>query len=207
MDVGELLKRERIVPVVVIDDAAKAVPLARTLMEAGLNSIEVTLRSAAALAAIEQIATKVPGLIVGAGSLRRSEQVSDIREAGAQFAVAPGWAPGLLDAAEVAGLPLLPGAATAAEMMQLFERGYALQKFFPAELAGGIPYLRAVGAPLPELRFVPTGGITAELAGDYLALPNVAAVGGTWITPKCLLDASDFDRIGQLAADAIAIGM
>jgi 2-dehydro-3-deoxyphosphogluconate aldolase/(4S)-4-hydroxy-2-oxoglutarate aldolase len=177
MDVGELLKRERIVPVVVIDDAAKAVPLARTLMEAGLNSIEVTLRSAAALAAIEQIATKVPGLIVGAGSLRRSEQVSDIREAGAQFAVAPGWAPGLLDAAEVAGLPLLPGAATAAEMMQLFERGYALQKFFPAELAGGIPYLRAVGAPLPELRFVPTGGITAE------------------------------DRIGQLAADAIAIGM
>ncbi|NCF50779.1 bifunctional 4-hydroxy-2-oxoglutarate aldolase/2-dehydro-3-deoxy-phosphogluconate aldolase [Gammaproteobacteria bacterium] len=207
MDVGELLKRERIVPVVVIDDAAKAVPLARTLMEAGLNSIEVTLRSAAALAAIEQIATKVPGLIVGAGSLRRSEQVSDIREAGAQFAVAPGWAPGLLDAAEVAGLPLLPGAATAAEMMQLFERGYALQKFFPAELAGGIPYLRAVGAPLPELRFVPTGGITAELAGDYLALPNVAAVGGTWITPKCLLDAGDFDRIGQLAADAIAIGM
>lgn len=207
MDVGELLKRERIVPVVVIDDAAKAVPLARTLMEAGLNSIEVTLRSAAALAAIEQIATKVPGMIVGAGSLRRSEQISDIREAGAQFAVAPGWAPGLLDAAEVAGLPLLPGAATAAEMMQLFERGYALQKFFPAELAGGIPYLRAVGAPLPELRFVPTGGITAELAGDYLALPNVAAVGGTWITPKCLLDASDFDRIGQLAADAIAIGM
>lgn len=207
MDVGELLKRERIVPVVVIDDAAKAVPLARTLMEAGLNSIEVTLRSAAALAAIEQIATKVPGLIVGAGSLRRSEQVSDIREAGAQFAVAPGWAPGLLDAAEVAGLPLLPGAATAAEMMQLFERGYALQKFFPAELAGGISYLRAVGAPLPELRFVPTGGITAELAGDYLALPNVAAVGGTWITPKCLLDAGDFDRIGQLAADAIAIGM
>lgn len=207
MDVGELLKRERIVPVVVIDDAAKAVPLARTLMEAGLNSIEVTLRSAAALAAIEQIATKVPGLIVGAGSLRRSEQISDIREAGAQFAVAPGWAPGLLDAAEVAGLPLLPGAATAAEMMQLFERGYALQKFFPAELAGGIPYLRAVGAPLPELRFVPTGGITAELAGDYLALPNVAAVGGTWITPKCLLDAGDFDRIGQLAADAIAIGM
>lgn len=207
MDVGELLKRERIVPVVVIDDAAKAVPLARTLMEAGLNSIEVTLRSAAALAAIEQIATKVPGLIVGAGSLRRSEQVSDIREAGAQFAVAPGWAPGLLDAAEVAGLPLLPGAATAAEMMQLFERGYALQKFFLAELAGGIPYLRAVGAPLPELRFVPTGGITAELAGDYLALPNVAAVGGTWITPKCLLDAGDFDRIGQLAADAIAIGM
>jgi 2-dehydro-3-deoxyphosphogluconate aldolase/(4S)-4-hydroxy-2-oxoglutarate aldolase len=207
MDVGELLKRERIVPVVVIDDAAKAVPLARTLMEAGLNSIEVTLRSAAALAAIEQIATKVPGMIVGAGSLRRSEQISDIREAGAQFAVAPGWAPGLLDAAEVAGLPLLPGAATAAEMMQLFERGYALQKFFPAELAGGISYLRAVGAPLPELRFVPTGGITAELAGDYLALPNVAAVGGTWITPKCLLDASDFDRIGQLAADAIAIGM
>ena len=150
MDVGELLKRERIVPVVVIDDAAKAVPLARTLMEAGLNSIEVTLRSAAALAAIEQIATKVPGMIVGAGSLRRSEQISDIREAGAQFAVAPGWAPGLLDAAEVAGLPLLPGAATAAEMMQLFERGYALQKFFPAELAGGISYLRAVGAPLPE---------------------------------------------------------
>lgn len=207
MDAGNLLRNEKLVPVVVIEDADNAIALAECLLGAGLGSIEITLRSKAALAAIEKIALHVPDMIVGAGSLRSIEQLAVIREAGAQFAVAPGSAPGLLDAVEVSGMPLVPGAATATEMMQLLERGYTLQKFFPAELAGGIPYLKAVGAPLPELRFMPTGGITAALAVEYLALPNVVAVGGSWITPKNLLDASDFDEIGRLAADAIASGM
>lgn len=207
MDAGDLLRNEKLVPVVVIEDADNAIALAECLLGAGLGSIEITLRSKAALAAIEKIALHVPDMIVGAGSLRSIEQLAVIREAGAQFAVAPGSAPGLLDAVEVSGMPLVPGAATATEMMQLLERGYTLQKFFPAELAGGIPYLKAIGAPLPELRFMPTGGITAELAVEYLALPNVVAVGGSWITPKNLLDAGDFDEIGRLAADAIASGM
>lgn len=207
MDAGDLLRNEKLVPVVVIEDADNAIALAECLLGAGLGSIEITLRSKAALAAIEKIALHVPNMIVGAGSLRSIEQLAVIREAGAQFAVAPGSAPGLLDAVEVSGMPLVPGAATATEMMQLLERGYTLQKFFPAELAGGIPYLKAVGAPLPELRFMPTGGITAALAVEYLALPNVVAVGGSWITPKNLLDAGDFDEIGRLAADAIASGM
>jgi 2-dehydro-3-deoxyphosphogluconate aldolase/(4S)-4-hydroxy-2-oxoglutarate aldolase len=207
VDAGNLLRNEKLVPVVVIEDADNAIALAECLLGAGLGSIEITLRSKAALAAIEKIALHVPDMIVGAGSLRSIEQLAVIREAGAQFAVAPGSAPGLLDAVEVSGMPLVPGAATATEMMQLLERGYTLQKFFPAELAGGIPYLKAVGAPLPELRFMPTGGITAALAVEYLALPNVVAVGGSWITPKNLLDASDFDEIGRLAADAIASGM
>jgi 2-dehydro-3-deoxyphosphogluconate aldolase/(4S)-4-hydroxy-2-oxoglutarate aldolase len=207
VDAGDLLRNEKLVPVVVIEDADNAIALAECLLGAGLGSIEITLRSKAALAAIEKIALHVPDMIVGAGSLRSIEQLAVIREAGAQFAVAPGSAPGLLDAVEVSGMPLVPGAATATEMMQLLERGYTLQKFFPAELAGGIPYLKAIGAPLPELRFMPTGGITAELAVEYLALPNVVAVGGSWITPKNLLDAGDFDEIGRLAADAIASGM
>ena len=207
MDAAELLSDQRVVPVVVIDDADLAVPLAECLLEAGLGSIEITLRSPAALGAIRAVAKHVPGMIVGAGSLRRAEHVADVLEAGAQFAVAPGSAPKLLDAAAAAALPLIPGAATASEMMQLLERGYLLQKFFPAELAGGVPYLKAVGGPLPEISFVPTGGVSVKNAGAYLALPNVAAVGGSWITPKDLLAAGDFAGIGQLAADAARLGM
>lgn len=207
MDACELLGAERVIPVVVIDDADRAVPLARCLADAGLNSIEVTLRSDAALDAIERIATEVPELIVGAGSLRKAAHFADVQKAGARFAVAPGATDKLLDAAEAAGVAMLPGAATASEMMHLSERGYPLQKFFPAELAGGIPYLKAVGGPLPEVRFVPTGGISAELARDYLALDNVIAVGGSWITPKKLIETGDFEGIARLATDAVQIGL
>lgn len=207
MDASTLLQDARVIPVVVIEDADKAVPLARCLAGAGLESIEVTLRTAAALDAIARIAADVPKMLVGAGSLRKAAHVADVQKAGARFAVAPGATDKLLDAAEAADMPMVPGAATASEMMHLFERGYLLQKFFPAEHAGGIPYLKAVGAPLPELRFVPTGGISVELAQDYLALANVAAVGGSWITPKNLLDAGDFDAIACLAADAARLGM
>jgi 2-dehydro-3-deoxyphosphogluconate aldolase/(4S)-4-hydroxy-2-oxoglutarate aldolase len=202
MDASELLSDVRVVPVVVIDDADNAVPLAECLVEAGLTTIEVTLRTDAALDSIERIASNVPGIVVGAGSLRSTEHITEVKNAGAQFAVAPGATDNLIGAAQDAMLPLIPGAATASEMMRLFEQGYLLQKFFPAELAGGIPYLKAVGAPLPEVRFVPTGGISAELAVDYLALENVAAVGGSWIAPRSMIAAKEFEGIAKLATDA-----
>jgi len=167
----------------------------------------VTLRTPAALDAIEKIAAAVPGMIVGAGSLRNAAHAAEVKAAGARFAVAPGATDALLDAAESANIAMLPGAATASEMMHLYQRNYLLQKFFPAELAGGAPYLKAVGAPLPEVRFVPTGGVTPGNASDYLALANVAAVGGSWITPTSLLRDGDFDAIARLAADAAALGM
>jgi len=207
MDASELLKSARVIPVVVIDDVDTAVPLAQCLLASGLISIEVTLRTPAALDAIERIATAVPGMIVGAGSLRNAEHAAEVKAAGARFAVAPGATDALLDAAEAAEIPMVPGAATASEMMHLYQRDYLLQKFFPAELAGGAPYLKAVGAPLPEVRFVPTGGVTADNANDYLALANVAAVGGSWIAPKPLLQHRDFDAIGRLATDAAQLGM
>lgn len=207
MDASNLLGKQRVVPVVIIDDADTAVPLAECLLEAGLGSIEITLRTAAALDAIEQVAAKVPGMLVGAGSLRSPEHVHQVLDAGSRFAVSPGFTPELLDAAEAAGLAMLPGAATAAEMMQLLERGYVLQKFFPAELAGGVPYLKAVGAPLPGIQFVPTGGVSVNNAPDYLALANVTAVGGSWITPRDRLAARDFEGIGRLASDAAQLGM
>ena len=202
MDAVELLRDARVIPVVVIDDEEQAVPLANCLLDAGLTSIEVTLRTPAALRCIENIAAYVPEMIVGAGSLRLVEHAAAVRNAGARFGVAPGATDALLDATEAVRLPMVPGAATASEMMHLLQRGYRLQKFFPASLAGGIPYLKAVGAPLPDVKFVPTGGISADNAPDYLALANVAAVGGSWITPAKLLAAGDFEAIGKIAAEA-----
>ena len=207
MALAELLQGARVIPVVVTDDIENAVPLAECLFEAGIGTIEITLRTDAALDVIRQIAAELPQMVVGAGSLREAEHVAAVKSVGASYGVAPGYTDALLDAAEDAELPMIPGAATPSEMMRLYERGYALQKFFPAELAGGIPFLKAVGAPLPELSFVPTGGIDAKLAEEYLALPNVFAVGGSWLTPKSLLDAGDFAAIGKLAADAAQLGL
>ena len=207
MDASKLLAGIKVVPVVVIDDARHAVPLAECLLEAGLEVIEVTLRTAAGAEAIERIADKVPGMIVGAGSIRTVNQLETVQKAGAKFGVSPGSTGRLLNAAKRRGLPFVPGAATPSEMMRLQQRGYTLQKFFPAEVAGGLPLLKAVASPIPEVRFVPTGGISPDNAADYLALKNVAAVGGSWITPKDLLAAGDFAAIGRLAADAAALGM
>ncbi len=207
MDASKLLAGIKVIPVVVIDDAKNAVPLAECLLEAGLEVIEVTLRTAAGADAIERIADKVPGMIVGAGSIRTVDQLETVQKAGAKFGVSPGATGRLLNAAKRRGLPFVPGAATPSEMMRLHQRGYTLQKFFPAEVAGGLPLLKAVASPLPEVRFVPTGGISPDNAADYLALKNVAAVGGSWITPKDMLAAGDFDAIGRLAADAAALGM
>ena len=202
MNAAGLLAAQRIVPVVVIDDADDAVPLATALLENGLGAIEVTLRTAAGLDAIDRIAKDVPGMLVGAGSVRRAAQVAEVKAAGAQFAVCPGSSDALLDAVAEAELPFVPGAVTPSEMLALLDRGYTLQKLFPAELSGGVAFLKAVAAPIPEVSFMPTGGIRAQSAGDYLALPNVACVGGTWIAPPDLLRAKDFNAIGSLAAAA-----
>ena len=202
MNAGDLLAAQRIVPVVVIDDATDAIPLATALRDNGLGAIEVTLRTAAGLDAIERIAKDVPGMLVGAGSVRRAAQVAEVKSAGAQFAVCPGSSDALLDAVADAELPFIPGAVTPSEMLALLDRGYTLQKFFPADLSGGAAFLKAIAAPIPEVNFMPTGGIRADIAGDYLALPNVACVGGTWIASSGLLRAKDFRAIGKLAAAA-----
>jgi 2-dehydro-3-deoxyphosphogluconate aldolase/(4S)-4-hydroxy-2-oxoglutarate aldolase len=206
MDVSKLLAGTTIVPVVVIDDPDWACPLAECFLSAGIKTIEVTLRTDTALESISRIAANVPDIIVGAGSLRNESQVEEVMKARAQYAVAPGATSRIIDAVEGAGLPFIPGAATASEMLLLLERGYTVQKFFPAEVAGGIDYLKAVGGPLPEVRFIPTGGVTPALAKDYLALDNVFAVGGSWLSPGDLLRKGDFDAIFQRSRDALALG-
>lgn len=206
MDASELFSDIRIVPVVVIDNADLAVPLAIALRDAGVRAIEITLRTPAAMEALARIAKDVPEVLPGVGSLRRPEQFAEVIAAGARFGVSPGATPALLTAAQQAGFPYLPGAASATEILHLLEGGYRLQKFFPAEQLGGVPMLKALSAPLPEVRFCPTGGLSAEIAPQYLALPQVACVGGSWFIPAAALKAGDFARIGELATAAIALG-
>ena len=205
MNAADLLAGQRVVPVVVIDSAEDGVPLAKTLLENGLDAIEVTLRTDAGLDAIERIASEVPGMLVGAGSVRRAAQVAAVKSAGASFAVSPGCSDALLEAVADAAMPFVPGAVTASEMLGLLDRGYTLQKFFPAELSGGAAFLKAIGAPIPEVTFMPTGGIGPDNAMDYLALPNVACIGGSWIAPPGLLRDGDFAAIARLAAAAASL--
>lgn len=200
-----LLDIAPVVPVVVIDDLETAVPLARALVAGGLPVIEVTLRTADALRAIERIAAEVPEAVIGAGTIRTPADVAASVVAGSRFLVSPGSTPKLVDAMEASGVPFLPGVATASEVMALAERGLTEMKFFPAEAAGGLPYLKALGGPLPDVRFCPTGGIRLATAPDYLALPNVGCVGGTWLTPADALAAGDYARIEKLAAEAAAL--
>jgi 2-dehydro-3-deoxyphosphogluconate aldolase/(4S)-4-hydroxy-2-oxoglutarate aldolase len=202
VNAADLLARQRVVPVVVIDNASDAVPLAKILLASGLNAIEVTLRTEAGLEAIERIAKDVPDMLVGAGSVRRAAQIAEVKSAGAVFAVSPGSSDALLEAAADAELPFVPGAVTASEMLKLLDLGYTLQKFFPAELAGGAAFLKAIGAPIPEVSFMPTGGISPGNAKDYLSLENVACIGGSWIASSALLQVKDFDAIAGLASAA-----
>lgn len=206
MSARDLLGELRVVPVVVIEDPEAAVALAETLVECGLPAIEVTLRTPRAIEAMAAIASNVPGMLVGAGSLRDTAQIDAVLEAGARFGVSPGSTPSLLGAAEAAGLAFIPGAVTASESLALLERGYTLQKFFPAELAGGARYVAALGAPIPEVHFMPTGGVTADNAPEYLELKNVACVGGTWVAPARLIAEQRFDEIAELARAAASIG-
>ncbi|MCB1645593.1 MAG: bifunctional 4-hydroxy-2-oxoglutarate aldolase/2-dehydro-3-deoxy-phosphogluconate aldolase [Pseudomonadales bacterium] len=205
MNALTLLENETIVPVVVIEDAGKATMLAQTLLSAGIGAIEITLRTGAALEAIRQIATHVPEIVVGAGSVRRPDQFQEVIDAGARFAVSPGATHEILDAADQTGLPLVPGAVTPSEVLNLLQRGYTLQKFFPAELAGGIPFIRALSAPIPEVSFFPTGGINATLAVEYLALPNVHCIGGSWFVAADLISSGDFETIARLSCEAVEI--
>ncbi|MFG3479979.1 bifunctional 4-hydroxy-2-oxoglutarate aldolase/2-dehydro-3-deoxy-phosphogluconate aldolase [Streptomyces sp. NPDC047980] len=194
-----------VVPVVVLDDAADAVPLARALVSGGLPAIEVTLRTPAALDAIRAIAEEVPGAVVGAGTVITPGAVADAAAAGARFLVSPGWTDALLDAMASSGLPYLPGVSTASEVVGLLERGVHEMKFFPAEASGGTPYLTSLAGPLPQARFCPTGGITRASAGSYLTLPNVGCVGGTWMLPPDAVATRDWHRVETLAREASAL--
>ncbi|MEE4174921.1 MAG: bifunctional 4-hydroxy-2-oxoglutarate aldolase/2-dehydro-3-deoxy-phosphogluconate aldolase [Xanthomonadales bacterium] len=206
MDASNILAGARVVPVVVLDDVAFAAPLAEVFLAAGLPAIEITLRTEAALACIERIARDVPDLVVGAGSVRDREQIPRVIDAGARFAVSPGHSNSLCVAAMDHQLPFVPGAVTAAEVLALREWGYTLVKFFPAELAGGLKMIQALSAPLPETRFFPTGGITPENAPAYLAAPQVACVGGSWLTPPDLLASRNLGALHELAAAAGGLG-
>jgi 2-dehydro-3-deoxyphosphogluconate aldolase/(4S)-4-hydroxy-2-oxoglutarate aldolase len=180
---------------VVISRLEDAAPLARALVAGGLPAIEVTLRTAAALEAIRIIAGEVEGAEVGVGTVLNPSQLEQARQAGARFAVSPGATRELLDAAETSGLPLLPGVATASDAMALIARNYRFAKFFPAEPAGGAPYLKALAQPLPQLRFCPTGGVTLESAAKYLSLPNVICVGGSWMLKPDVIAAQDWAAV------------
>ncbi|GAB3499324.1 bifunctional 4-hydroxy-2-oxoglutarate aldolase/2-dehydro-3-deoxy-phosphogluconate aldolase [Amycolatopsis cihanbeyliensis] len=198
-----LLELSPVLPVVVIEDAEHAVPVAEALLAGGIRAIELTLRTPVAPAAIERVAKEVPGIVVGAGTVTGERDARLAAEAGAGFLVTPGSTDALLDAVAGTGLPFLPGVATVSEAMLLAERGLTELKFFPAEASGGVGFLRSIAGPLPDLRFCPTGGVTADTAADYLALPNVGCVGGTWLTPKAALAAGDFARVEALARDAL----
>ena len=197
----EICKTAPVIPVLVMEDAGQARTLAEALVAGGLPALEVTLRTPAALDAIQAMAD-VPGGIVGAGTLLTPEDVADAKAAGARFGVSPGATDRLLDACEAADLPLLPGAATATEAMRLLERGYSTQKFFPAEASGGAPALKAIAGPLPQISFCPTGGIDLTRAPDYLKLPNCICVGGSWVAPKDMMAAGDWAGIEFLAREA-----
>jgi 2-dehydro-3-deoxyphosphogluconate aldolase/(4S)-4-hydroxy-2-oxoglutarate aldolase len=199
------LRLQPVVPVIVIDDAKDAVPLARALVAGGLKAIEITLRTAAALDAIKAVADEVEGAVAGAGTVLDSFQWEQAVKAGSKFIVSPGTGVSLLDAAAASDVPLLPGAATATEVMQLRDRGYSVLKFFPAEQAGGASYLGALASPLSGIVFCPTGGVSLKNAKDYLSLPNVVCVGGSWVAPKAMVQAGDWAGITRLAAEAAAL--
>lgn len=199
------LRAAPVVPVLVVADAAQAVPLARALVAGGLPVLEFTLRTPAALDAVRAVAAEVPDAIVGTGTVRTPAQLQASADAGARFAVSPGGSPRLLDAAADHPLPLLPGAATASEVMSLHERGYTHQKFFPAVAAGGPAVLRAFASPLAGVVFCPTGGVRLATAPDWLALPNVVCVGGSWVAPATAVAAEDWSRITALATQAAAL--
>jgi len=199
---NRILTAAPVVPVLTIEDRATAVPLARALVAGGLTALEVTLRTAAGLDCIRAIKAEVEGCNVGAGTVLDPRQLDDAVAAGAVFLVSPGASPKLIDAALASPVPFLPGIATAGEAMTLAERGFTALKFFPAEPAGGIAYLKALGAPLPGIRFCPTGGVGAKNAADYLALGNVICVGGSWVAPTDALAQGNWTRITALSKEA-----
>lgn len=202
MNALELLQQSPVMPVIVINDLDTAVDLARALVDGGVRSLEITLRSDAALQAISLIRLAIPEALVGVGTVRNTQQLAAAIKAGAQFAVSPGLTPELAHAARQAGIPFLPGVATPSESMYAADQGFAVQKLFPAEAVGGIKLLKALYGPFADIVFCPTGGINAANAAQYLALPNVKCVGGSWLTPDALVAEKKWSAITELAREA-----
>lgn len=205
MTIEEILSTGPVLPVVVIDDPARAVPLARALAAGGLRAIEITLRTRAAMEAVRAIAREVPEAIPGVGTVVKTSDFEAAAAAGARFAISPGATPPLLEAGRRSGLPYLPAVATPSEVMQAMEAGLSSCKFFPAAELGGVATLKALAGPFPEMRFCPTGGIRADDAASYLALSNVICVGGSWVAPREAIERGDFALIERLARQAAAL--
>ena len=199
MTILDILKLGPVMPVIVIDSADQAEPLADALLAGGIRTAEITLRTSAAIKAIEKMARNCQDITVGAGTVRTALDAQIAADAGSRFVVSPGTTASILEGCKSAGLPLLPGAASVSEMMALAEQGYSVQKFFPANAAGGISFIKSLSSPLPDLTFCPTGGITETTAPDWLALPNIACVGGSWIAPQALIESGDFAEITNRA--------
>jgi len=198
----EIMNLAPVIPVLMIDDVKSGVLLASALVEGGLPAIEVTLRTPAAIDCIAAISAEVEGAVVGAGTVLNPDLMNQAVDAGSRFLVSPGATQELIDASRLTNVPLLPGVATASEAMGLAEEGITALKFFPAMQAGGAGYLKALSSPLPHITFCPTGGINADKAGDFLSLPNVACVGGSWVAPKALVESEDWAGITALAKAA-----
>ncbi|MDO9074085.1 MAG: bifunctional 4-hydroxy-2-oxoglutarate aldolase/2-dehydro-3-deoxy-phosphogluconate aldolase [Rubrivivax sp.] len=205
MDTLELAAYGPVIPVIVLQRVADAVPMARALVAGGVRVLEVTLRTPVGLACIEAIAREVPEAVVGAGTIRSAADARAAKAAGSRFGVSPGYTAAVGAACREAGLPLLPGVATAGEVMTAMADGLSFLKFFPATAAGGIPMLKALAGPYPDISFCPTGGISVETAPQFLALPNVKVCGGSWLTPQDAVDAGDWGRITALARAASAL--
>ena len=204
MTLLDIMRTARVIPVIAIDDPAHAVPLAEALVAGGIRVLEVTLRTEHGLGAIRAM-SKVPGAILGVGTLTQPEEFVAARDAGAVFGVSPGLTPALIQASRDSGLALLPGVMTPSEVMAAREAGFRQLKLFPAVPAGGVGMLSAIGGPLPDVTFCPTGGISIETAPQFLKLKNVACVGGSWLTPKDAMQAGDWGRITELARAAAAL--
>ncbi len=203
--IKDIMNTSPIIPVMVINKLEHAVPLATALVEGGLKVLEITLRTPVALEAIKKIKAEVPDAIVGAGTIINLETLEKTIDAGSEFIVSPGVTDSLIDAALKSGIPILPGIVTPSEVMNLLEKGITEMKFFPAEAAGEIPMVKSIGGPLPQVTFCPTGGVNPKNAGDYLALKNVACVGGSWMAPADLVDAENWDEIKRRTIEAVAI--
>lgn len=200
--IDAIFSASKIIPVITINHIDEAIPMAEALVGGGLRVLEVTLRTSCALEAIEQIAKNIPNAIVGAGTVMTQQDLENVTNAGAVFAISPGSTEALYDAAENAGIPFLPGVSTASELMRGVERGYSRFKFFPAEAAGGSPMLKSLAGPFAHVKFCPTGGIGVANARDYLSLPNVMGVGGSWMLPASSIKARDWARLHELATQA-----
>lgn len=201
----DILQRSPVVPVIVIDDLADALPMAKALLAGGVDVLEVTLRTPAALDAIKLLSDELPDALVGAGTVTNPEQLEQVRAAGAKFAISPGITDALLQAGQVSDIPLIPGISTVSELMHAIDFGYSHLKFFPAEAAGGVAMLKAISGPFPQIRFCPTGGISLHNYRDYLALPNVLCVGGSWLVPKDAVQEGNWQKITQITASSVQL--